>query len=106
MDEGWRVTTPLLRDLDRMMRSDGARLVVFHADRDPRSEAKLRDILRTLDVPTGTTKASRPSPTCLLPPCFGTSDGSLRPGPEEQRGSDSQEDDVGRPGREHGGQEI
>lgn len=50
-DEGWRVTALLLRDLDRLVRSDGARLVVFHADRDPKSEARLRDILKTLDVP-------------------------------------------------------
>ena len=51
MDEGGRVTALLLRDLDRLVRSDGARLVAFHADRNPQSEARLRDILKPLDVP-------------------------------------------------------
>jgi hypothetical protein len=51
MDEGWRVTALLPRDLDRIVRSDGARLLVFHADRNPQSEAKLQDILATLEIP-------------------------------------------------------
>jgi lysophospholipase L1-like esterase len=50
-EEGWRVTALLLRDLDTIVRSDGARLVVFHADRNPESESRLRAILKALDVP-------------------------------------------------------
>jgi hypothetical protein len=50
-EEAWRVTALLLRDLDRIVRSDGARLVVFQADRKPRTEAKLRAILAALSIP-------------------------------------------------------
>lgn len=51
MEEGWRVTALLIRDFDRIVRRDGARLVVFQADEDAESEAKLRDILKGFDVP-------------------------------------------------------
>jgi len=50
-EESWRVTALLLRDLDTIVRSDGARLVVFQADRNRDSESRLRAILETLDVP-------------------------------------------------------
>jgi len=49
--EAWRVTALLIRDLDRIVQSDGARLVVFQADRNPESEAKLRAILGPLSIP-------------------------------------------------------
>jgi hypothetical protein len=45
------VTALLLRDLDRIVRSDGARLVVFQADLNTDSEARLRAILGPLGVP-------------------------------------------------------
>jgi lysophospholipase L1-like esterase len=51
LEEGWRVTALLLRDLAAIVRSDGARLAVFQADRNPESEARLREILKTLDIP-------------------------------------------------------
>ena len=51
MEEGWRVTALLLRDLAAIVRGDGARLAVFQADRNPESEARLREILKPLDVP-------------------------------------------------------
>ena len=50
-EEAWRVTTLLIRDLDRVVRSDGARLVVFQADRNPEGEARLRAILEGLSIP-------------------------------------------------------
>jgi lysophospholipase L1-like esterase len=58
MEEGWRVTGLLLRDLDRIVRSDGARLVVFHADRNAESEARLQKILAPLDIPYVDTNAA------------------------------------------------
>jgi hypothetical protein len=51
IEEAWRVTALLLRDLDRIVRSDGARLVVFQADLNTDSEARLRAILGPLGVP-------------------------------------------------------
>jgi hypothetical protein len=49
--EAWRVTALLIRDLDRVVHSDGARLVVFQADREPATEAKLRVVLTELSIP-------------------------------------------------------
>ena len=50
-EEAWRVTALLLRDLNTIVQSDGARLVVFLADRSPKTEARLRPILDTLGIP-------------------------------------------------------
>ncbi len=47
--EAWRVTELLIRDLDRIVESDGARLVVFQADSKP--DANLLALLERLDIP-------------------------------------------------------
>ena len=49
--EAWQVTALLLRDLERMVRSDGAQLVVFQADRDAEVETHLRQILAAWAIP-------------------------------------------------------
>src|SRR5262249_55523700 len=49
--EAWHVTALLLRDLAHLVRSDGAQLVVFQADREPEVEARLRQILATWGIP-------------------------------------------------------
>ncbi|MDH3519487.1 MAG: SGNH/GDSL hydrolase family protein [Myxococcales bacterium] len=50
-EEAWRVTELLLRDLNRIVASDGARLVVFLVDRDPDAEARLRRALAAYEIP-------------------------------------------------------
>ena len=49
--EAWYVTALLLRDLARMVQSDGAQLVVFQADQDPEVETHLRQILAAWAIP-------------------------------------------------------
>lgn len=49
--EAWQVTALLLRDLARLVQSDGAQLVVFQADREPEVETRLRQILATWAIP-------------------------------------------------------
>src|SRR5262249_59573225 len=49
--EAWQVTALLLRDLARLVQSDGAQLVVFQADRDPEVETHLRQILAPWAIP-------------------------------------------------------
>jgi lysophospholipase L1-like esterase len=51
LEEAWRVTELLLRDLERIVASDGAQLVVFYANRSPRIEPRLRGVLETLSIP-------------------------------------------------------
>lgn len=47
--EGWRVTELLIRDLARIVESDGARLVVFQADAEP--DPPLLALLSRLEIP-------------------------------------------------------
>lgn len=49
--EAWHVTALLLRDLARLVQSDGAQLVVFQADREPEVETHLRQILAPWGIP-------------------------------------------------------
>lgn len=50
-EEAWQTTALLLRDLNQVVRSDGARLVVFQADRQPEVEQRLRGILDRYSIP-------------------------------------------------------
>jgi len=52
MEEAWAVTRLLLRDLDAMVREDGARMVVFNADQEkPEIDRRLRMVLTELGIP-------------------------------------------------------
>jgi lysophospholipase L1-like esterase len=52
MEEAWAVTRLLLRDLDAMVREDGARFAVFNADQENReADLRLRQVLAELDIP-------------------------------------------------------
>ncbi len=52
MEEAWEVTRLLIRDLNAMVREDGALFAVFNADQENReTDLRLRRVLAELDIP-------------------------------------------------------